>query len=173
MKGRGFLVLLFLLSLPSGFSESRYENSPWRLHLELDQMLCLKFGAEYSLSPRWGIKGALGVPFFGLGHISYDLVGIHHFRPLESPFQLATEFGLPVAYFNALEGEVIDHDPVIDDPYYGWCPGVNLVWGWQFKAGTLGLKTGVLLLLEYQQDSGWRDPGVLPEVALEWAFHSR
>ena len=169
MKGIRLLII-FLLPITLGFGESRYGDRSWRLHLELDQMLCLKIGAEYSFSPRWGIKGALGPSFFGSGHVSYDLVGIHHFRDAESPFQLAMEFGLPIAYFNALEGEVFDRDPIIDDPYYGWCPGLNLVWGWKFKAGTLGLKTGVVALFEYQRDSGWRDPGVLPEIALEWVF---
>ncbi len=171
MRVKRLILILFLLPVAFGFSESRYGETSWRAHIELDQMLCLKFGAEYSLNPRWGVKGALGLSFFGIGHVSYDLVGIRHFRARDSRFQLAMEFGLPVAYFNALEGEAVDSDPLIDDPYYGWCPGVTLVWGWQFRTGTLGLKTGVIALLEYQRDSGWREPGGLPEVALEWVFH--
>lgn len=88
----------------------------------------------------------------------------------EARFQLDVEVGLPVAYFNPFENALVDWDPIIDDPYAGFGTGATIVWGYRFDAGRLGLKTGVFLLNEYQRDSGWREPAILPEISVEWGF---
>lgn len=164
-----FLAAAMLLAVPPLVADPQPRDRPlWTFHLELDQMLCLKPGAERRIAPAWGLKGAAGITF--AGHISYDLVGIRHFRAPDRTFQLDLEFGLPVAYVNFIEGVAADWDPVIDGPYAGWGPGFSLVWGRRFRAGRLGLKTGLFCVFEYQRDSGWRDPAFLPEIAIEWVF---
>ncbi len=67
----------------------------------------------------------------------------------------------------------MDWNPIIDDPYAGWCPGASLVWGHRFRRGQLGLKTGIVCIFEFQRDTGWRNPMILPEVAVEWIFSGK
>ncbi len=61
MKKLLLCISLLTLSLTSGADETHSDKSKYSIHLELDQMLCLKLGAEYRLSGSWGIKGAAGI----------------------------------------------------------------------------------------------------------------
>ncbi|MDY7029527.1 MAG: hypothetical protein SVR04_14650 [Spirochaetota bacterium] len=164
------IIIIFLLLLCSvnTFGESRFGERRWRHYLEFDQMMVLKAGSEYSLSSAWGVKG-------GITLVGYELLGIYHLRGIDNRFQWDLEFGLPIAYFDLLEGSVVDWDPMIDDPYAGWAPGASLVWGRRFASGgVLCLKTDVFCLFEYQRDSGWWDDiPVLPELCLQWMFKPR
>ena len=166
------LALLLALCAVAAEGESRYGESNWALYLELDQMLVLNVGTEYSLSRNWGVRGGVGVTLFGFATAGYELVGVYHFMEPDRQFQCDLEFGLPVAYFNALEGNVVDWDPQIDSPFAGWAPGMSLVWGYRLARGSVvSLKTGALVPFEYGRDSGWRDSiNVLPEFALQWLF---
>ena len=165
-------LILMVVCAGSAAGESRYGSDFWRIYLEFDQMLVLKVGAEYSLSPSWGVKGSLGISVFGLTTVGYQMVGVYHITGVDSGFQCAIEFGLPIAYFNVLEGNLVDWDPYIDDPFAGWAPGATVVWGLKLGAGpVLSLKTGAVVLFEYQRDSGWRDNvPVLPAAALQVMF---
>ena len=159
---------IFLVWIISVFPVSVFAAD---VYVELDQMLCVKIGLEQEFSPRWGIKGSLGISPLGITVIPYDLSGFYRIIYDENrPFRLTSEFGLNVAYFDVFEGNVVDWDPHIDDPYAGFIPGINLNWGYAFKRGVLGLKTGILYMMEYQRDSGWRDPILLPEITLEYRF---
>jgi len=166
------LIILLLLCSFSAFSESRFGKTSWSYYLEFDQMMVLKIGSEYSLSPDWGVKGGIGLSVGGFTVVGYELLGVYHLKDVDNRFQWDLEFGLPLAYFDVLEGNVVDWDPTIDDPYIGWAPGASLVWGRRLKGGSvLSLKTGVVCLFEYQRDSGWRDSiPVLPEVSIQWMF---
>jgi hypothetical protein len=169
---RKLLTVVLLLCSAGVSAESRYDDTSWRLYLELDQMFVLKIGAEYSFSPQWGVKGGIGVSVLGPTVMGYEIIGVYHIMDVDNRFQCDVEFGLPVAYFDVLEGNVVDWDPLIDDPYTGWAPGFSAVWGYQFAGGSvLSLKTGVVFLFEYQRDSGWREHVVpLPEVAIQWLW---
>lgn len=169
---RKLVVILFLSVASSVSAESRFGPDLWKSYLEFDQMLVMKFGAERSLSRHWGIKGGGGISVFGLTTVGYELVGVYHVMPPKNRFQWDIEFGLPLAYFNVLEGTLVDWDPHIDDPFAGWAPGASLVWGLRFDGGSiLCIKTGLLTLFEYQRDSGWREGiPVIPEVAIQWMF---
>ncbi len=81
-----FLLILLLLSIAVAVPAVETADAPKKttIHLELDQMLCLKIGAEYRFYESWGIKGSAGITFHG--HVSYDLVGVHHFRDGEKRF---------------------------------------------------------------------------------------
>ena len=150
-------------------ADSRFGESPRKIFLEMDQMFMLKIGAEQSLSPDWGIKFAAGVSAFGLTTFGYEVVGVYHLKPSENRFQLDLEFGLPVAYFNFLEGVIVDWDPNIEEPFAGWAPGADLVWGIRFNQGTvLCIKTGFLIPVEYQKHEGWSTGmQVIPAMALQ------
>jgi hypothetical protein len=168
---KAIAIALLFCSLSAG-AQSRYDDGPWRFYLEFDQMFVLKFGAEYSLSPHWGVKAGFGCSVFGPTTMGYELVGVYHIMDEQDRFQWDVEFGLPIAYFNVFEGNVVDWDPMVDDPFAGWGPGASLVWGYRFAGGSvLSLKTGGLVVLEYQRDSGWRaEPLFLPEFALQWVW---
>ncbi len=154
-------ALLFLLAAPS-FTDDIY--------VELDQMLSLKVGLQHDLGDRWGIKGSVGFPFFGFTVFTYDFAGYYKLIDGESPFRLSTEFGLNIGCVNILEGTLLDRDPIIDHPFAGFGPGINLNGGYAFRRGVLGLKAGVLYYNEYQANHGWRVPILLPEVSLEYRF---
>lgn len=166
------LILLMVLIASGVAAESRFGSRPWKGFLEFDQMFVLKAGAERSLTQNWGIEGALGVSLMGFTTFGYELVGVYHLRPERSRFQWDIEFGLPIAYFNFLEGTVVDLDPYASGPYAGWAPGACLVWGFRFRRGSiLGVKTGAVVPIEYQWGSGWSGRlQVIPDLALQWMF---
>jgi len=170
MRRMGLILLVVCAASAAG--ESRYGADSWRLYLEFDQMLMLKVGAEYSLTPGWGIKGGLGIAPFGSATVGYQLLAVYHLRDVDNRFQWDVEFGLPIAYFNFLEGTVVDWDPYVDSPYVGWAPGASLAWGLKLPGGSvLSLKTGAVVLFEYQRESGWRDDTpVIPAAAIQWMF---
>ncbi len=170
---RKSVLILLMISIASGVAaESRFAAGPWKGFLEFDQMFVLKAGAERSLSPDWGIKGAFGVSVMGFTTFGYELVGIYHLRPETSRFQWDIEFGLPIAYFNFLEGTVVNLDPYVSGPYAGWAPGACLVWGFRFHRGSvLGIKTGAVVPFEYQWGTGWKARmQVIPDVSIQWMF---
>jgi len=68
-----------------------------RYYLEFDQMLLQKGGAEYSLSPEWGVKGCIGLSVSGITIIGYELLGVHHLEDVDNRFQWNIKLGLPVA----------------------------------------------------------------------------
>jgi len=169
---KSFLILLMMFSASVVSAESRFGADPWKGFLEFDQMFVVKVGAERSLSRDWGIKGAAGVSALGLTTIGYEVVGVYHFMSPTNRFQWDFEFGLPVAYFNFLEGTVVDWDPYVNGPFAGWAPGACLVWGLRFHGGSiLGVKTGAVVPFEYRWDSGWSDRLlVIPDIAIQWLF---
>jgi len=170
---RKLVLILLMITIASGVAaESRFGTRPWKGFLEFDQMFVLKAGAERSLSGAWGIKGAFGVSPMGFTTFGYEVVGVYHLRPATSRFQWDIEFGLPIAYFNFLEGTVVDWDPYITGPFAGWAPGACLVWGFRFRRGSiLGVKTGATVPIEYQSGSGWHNRlQVIPNIALQWMF---
>lgn len=165
-----FLVLLCGMG-SSVFGGPLGDAESWRLYLELDQMLVLKVGTEYRIDESWGIKGGMGVSIFSPTTVGYELLGVYHIKATETKFQWDLELGMPLAYFDIIEGNLVDWDPIIDDPYAGWAFGGSLVWGHRFeKGGVLSLKTGAMGVIEYQRDSGWKNIGFLPEVSLQWLF---
>jgi len=170
-RSSAFVLVLILLASGLG-AESRYPETRWRPYVELDQMFIPKVGTEISIAPHWGVKGALGFSFLGLTAVGYEFIGVYHIRAEDRTFQWDVEWGLPLAYFDVFEGNVVDWDDSIDDPYAGWAPGVSLVWGYRFRSGgVLALKTGILWVFEYRWDSGWRsDYPVLPELSLQWQW---
>lgn len=167
---RKILIVAVLLVSTTATAQSRYPGTPWRLYLELDQMFMVKVGTEYSITPGWGVKGAIGITPFGLTTVGYELAGVWHLMDVKNRFQIDFEFGLPLAYFDVLEGNLVDRDPMVDDPYVGFAPGVSLAWSYQSARGrAIGAKTGALAVFEYQRNRGWRMPLlVMPELSLQW-----
>lgn len=166
-----FLLLLVMSGLPPRPAEvgASGADSPWRLYLEIDQMFVLKVGAEYRIAPRWAIKAAAGASVFSIATLGYEVLGVYRLSDPAGRFRCDIEFGLPLAYANPFEGRVIDWDEHIDDPFFGFAPGIGIAWGYRFAAaGTFAVKTGAVVAFEHQRDRGWRDPFVLPEVAVSW-----
>ncbi|WP_319477936.1 hypothetical protein [Marispirochaeta aestuarii] len=138
--------------------------------VELDQLLTPRAAVEFLLQPQTGLRGSLGVSVLGFPTVSYGLVAVRHMRSPDSKFQLDLEGGLPVGYFNLLEGACIDWDPNIDDPFAGWLWGGGISWGWRSRQRQFSLFTGCSAWWEVQRDSGWKGPGPIFLVLLRYSW---
>ena len=170
--GKTGIALLFCLVSSLVWAVSPADSYP-RLEpsLELDQMLSIRFGAEYRTSERVGIRGSLGISPLGFPLISCSAAGVYHFRLPEKVFQVDAEAGLLLGYANFFEGEQLDLDPVIDNPFAGWLYGAAVSWGYRRNGCQLSLLSGAALWWEWQRDSGWKGPEVMPVVGLRWGWH--
>lgn len=81
-------------------------------------------------------------------------------------FNYSIELGIPIAYFDLLEGKYVDWDPKLDSPYAGWLFGATIKT--EFYNHWL-LKTGAAYWIEWQEDGGFKN-GVLPIVSLGYKF---
>ena len=163
MKRKITILFLFLFVLCSYISAAE-ENRILNWQIELDQMMQLRLGVTWNINDYWGFRGSLGAAPFGITTWSYNLMGIYHFS-IPRQWEVDMEFGLPLGYFNFIEGRYVDWDPIIDDPFAGWLFGASLRAGYRFNFGMIGLRLGGAWWMEYQQDSGWKDPGIMPIVA--------
>jgi hypothetical protein len=145
-------------------------DEPTRIVLELDQMLTVRAEVEFPVATRTAVRAGGGVSVLGFPLISYSAVGVYHLRDAESPFQLDLEGGMPLAYFNFFEGECIDWDPHIDDPFAGWLYGGGLSWGRRMKSGQISLFTGLAAWWEWQRDTGWKGPEPMALVSLRYGW---
>jgi len=139
-------------------------------YLELDQMLSLKIGAEYSFSEKWGIRGSFGTSPLGLTTFTYSFMGVYHFSSPDDTWQFDLEWGLPLAYFNFIEGRYADWDPIIDDPFHGYLFGFSLLIGYRASECLWGLRIGGSIWIENQRDTGWKGPRFIPVVSLLYDF---
>lgn len=157
----GLFLFLLLITVVNGEAQD--------LFLEADQMLQLRLGAEASLGSGgcpWALRGSFGVSPLGITTLSANLLGVCRVRNPERGGFLSLEAGLPLVYGDFLENNLVDWDPIIDDPYFGFLAGGAVRGGWRFGWGSPALRLGVALWWEFQRDSGWKGPGVLPVVAL-------
>ena len=162
------IILLFLIQFPVSADEDlpRVQYS-----IDFDQILSIRFGVYYPVVVRQGgVRFSLGVSPLGFPLISYSAAGVYHFRCSRRAFQLDAEAGLLLAYFNYFEGVCIDWDPIIDDPFHGWVAGAALVWGYRSNSRQYSLITGAGPWWEWQRDSGWKGPTVMPVVGLRYGW---
>lgn len=168
MKKKTLLLILLILALPGIlFAGEMKKVIP---HIEFDQMMQLRFGLTYSFNEDWGLRSSLGFSPLGLTTFSYNLMGVYHFSAPERPWQFDLEFGLPLGYFNFLEGWIVDWDENIDDPFAGWLAGVSMRMSRRFSIGYFGLRLGGAAWGEHQRDSGWKEFRIMPIVALVYEF---
>ncbi|MDC7226795.1 MAG: hypothetical protein PQJ61_08515 [Spirochaetales bacterium] len=165
-----FLILLILAVANVSADDSRLER-PWDFSLELNQMLHIQLDVEYFFNDSIGMKAGFGVSPLGWTCFTYNVLVVYHLNLPEEHFQLDFEAGLPIAYFDFIEGRYVDWDPMIDDPYYGFLPGACLLISYRFnEEHALGLRAGVAAMFEHNLDSGWKEPGVMPVFAIVYNF---
>jgi len=162
-----FFLIFFILVTTVIFAEDSNPERPWDFSLELNMMLRVQFDAEYFLNDSLGLKGGFGISPIGGTCFTYNALLVYHLNLPTPHFQLDIEAGLPLAYFDFIEGRYVDWDPMIDDPYYGFLPGLGVLASYRFnEQQALGLRLGAAVMFEHQLNTGWRDPGIIPMVAL-------
>ncbi|HAK45480.1 MAG TPA: hypothetical protein DCO79_06125 [Spirochaeta sp.] len=166
-----FILIFFLLLIGSLCAENSRPERPWDFSLELNQMLHLQFEVEYFINNSLGLKGGIGLGLLGITCITYNALIVYHLDLPTEHFQLDIEAGLPISYFDFIEGRYVDWDPIIDDPYFGLLPGATLLASYRFnEEQALGLRAGAAAMFEHQRDTGWKEPGVMPIVAIVYNF---
>ena len=175
MKRVAFFLLLFLLFFPfrllAADDSTEHPERPWDFSLELTQMLTLQLELEYFFNDNLGIKAGFGASLLGSTCFTYNALFVYHFNLPADHFQLDFEAGLPVAYFDFIEGRYVDWDPIIDDPYFGFAPGAAFLFSYRFnEEHALGLRLGAAVKIEHQLESGWTENRVLPVFTLVYNF---
>ncbi len=161
------LLVLSILVVSLSFAEVTNPERPWDFSFELNMMLHAQFDVEYFFNESMGLKGGFSIPGISGTSFTYNVLFVYHFNLPSEHFQLDIEAGLPLAYFDFIEGRYVDWDPYVDDPYYGFIPGLGLLASYRFnQKQALGLRIGAGMLLEHQLQSGWRKPWVAPVIAL-------
>lgn len=155
-----WLSLVLFLLLP------RQAVADVRPLVEFDQILCLRAGAEYCPEYALGIKCGAGTSVFSINTVSLNLMAVYRLHPNAGNWIFDLETGIPLAYFDALEGTCVDWDPMIEGPYAGFvagfsCSSVYAPWG-------LGLRLGGGLWWEWQRSSGMKGPRAMPVVSLSY-----
>ena len=170
--GRKIFLLIALLTLTSGLpAEEQSSERPWDFSVEFNQMLHIQIELEYFFNNDLGMKAGFGIAPFGITCYTYNTLLVYHLNLPKEHFQLDIEAGLPLAYFDFLEGEYVDWDSTIDDPYYGFLPGIGVLASYRFdNRQTLGLRAAATMMFEHQRDSGWKDPGFMPLFAVVYNF---
>ena len=103
--------------------------------------------------------------------MTYNALVVYHLNLPAEHFQLDFEAGLPLAYFDFIEGRFVDWDPNIDDPYYGFLPGAGVLVSYRFnKEQALGLRAAAAVMFEHQLLTGWREPMFIPLFAVVYNF---
>lgn len=167
-----FLFFIFVF-LAVGMVPAQEINPerPVDLSLEINMMLHLQLEIEYYFNESFGIKTGLGLSPLGITCFSYMAQFVYHLNLPTEHFQLDLEAGLPLAYFDFIEGRYVDWDPIIDDPYYGFLTGGGILASYRFnKKQALGLRAGIAAMFEHQLNTGWRKPIVMPIVSLVYNF---
>jgi hypothetical protein len=98
-------------------------------YVEFTQMLSLEIGGDVPISPRSGVRGAIGTSPFGPTCLTYGFTGYRRLRASEQPFQLDFELGMPLAYVDPFEDAVVDWSDTIESPFAGWLFGGTLSGG--------------------------------------------
>ncbi len=153
-------------------------------YIELTQMLSVAVGTEVPISDRSGIRAGIGWSPLGVTGFTYSLTAAHRLRPRQSAFQLDIELGMPLAYFDLIEGRYVDRDPHIESPYAGWLFGGDLVLGFRRSAAVApagyrpryrqwSLVTGYAAWWEWQESNGWKGPGGMIHLALRFGWGRR
>ncbi len=163
-------LIVFFLSVLSSPIFAGEESGKLQLSLDFDQILSLRLGISLPVDDSLGLRLSFGASPFGIATMTYSGTGVCHFRAPEQRFQIDGEVGILLGYFNYFEGEYIDWDPIIDDPFHGIIPGVALVWGYRGKTGQYSLITGAGPWWEWQRNSGWTGPRIMPVVGLRYGF---
>lgn len=162
MKKGIFLVFVFLL-----LSISLHSYQPDRkigFHIEFDQMLSFKLGAEYRFNDAWGIRGGFGTGIPPGGTFTWNLKGYYRFTSPQNPWKVDAEIGMLQAYFNPIESSQEFA------PFHGYLPGLSLRFGRQTKIGLFALRAGGGFWMEHQKESGWKGRRIMPVVALNYGF---
>jgi len=169
-----FLSFLLVLALPAAAAEPRGRNpeNPFSFHSEIDLYLGLKAGAEYHFSEFWGLRGAAGFCVISPLQASYALVGVRHLLPSENSLQLDIQMGLIQCIFNVLE-PFVDLDPVIDQAYAYWVPGICASVGYRGPSGhSVSVRLGGGLIVGYDLGQ-WQGPNLHLNIALEYGHYRR
>lgn len=156
------LILFFTLS-------ENISATGFNFYAELDQMLSTRIGCEYGFTDTWALKGSAGVSPFMPTIVTCNLLGVYTL-PSAGKWNFDLEGGLPLAYFDQIEGRYFDNDPYIDDPYAGWLFGFSVLISHEFFGSVLGLRLGAAEWIEQQQKTGWKGPQIMPIVAIVWDF---
>ena len=165
-KGTLFLIF-FILAGTIVFAENPDPERPWDFSIELNMMLHIQFDVEYYFNESLGIKSGLGISPLAGTCFTYNALLVYHLNLPTEHFQLDLEAGLPLAYFDFIEGRYVDWDPMIDDPYYGFLPGLDILASYRFsERQALGLRAGASVMFEHQLNNGWRTPGIIPILTL-------
>ncbi len=175
MRRIGLILVLLSLLVSTSFgtaAEKGSDLSPITLHSELDMMFRIKIGPEFHLTPRWSLRGTLGLSPLGITMVAYNLYAVYYVRAPERKFQWDLEAGLLRGYFDFIEGRWVDWDSTIDEPYAGWAPGVACCWSYQSKKLRIGLRTGITYSFEIQGGE-WKEPRWFPDFAVELSSRRR
>jgi hypothetical protein len=158
-------VAIFLLApvvLPA-------QGGTWSFQSELDLFLSLKAGAEYDFSEDLGIKATAGVCLISPTQVSWTLVGVGHFMPPDSGFQLDLEFGVIQSIFDFLAPYVYNL-PAMQNTYVYVIPGVCLGIGYRFPCGhQISLRAGGGVIFGYDLGA-WGTPAFHPNLAVEYSW---
>ncbi len=165
---RFFVLILFFAVSVYTFGDNT--NTSLRFSLDFDQILSIRAGLSLPFNETLGGRISFGASPFGIATMTYSGTGYYHFRAAERRFQLDGEVGILLGYFNYFEGEYVDWDPIIDDPFHGIIPGAVLVWGYRGKTGQYSLITGAGPWWEWQRDSGWKGPRIMPVAGLRYSL---
>lgn len=172
MKRRVVILLVFMtvfIGLVS--ADEKQTERPWDFSIELNQMLHFQFDVEYFFNNSFGLKAGMGLSPFGITCFTYNVLAVYHLNLPTEHFQLDIEAGLPIAYFDFIEGEYVDWDPIIDDPYFGFLPGADLLISYRFNdEHALGLRAGAAVMFEHQRNTGWKDLSLMPIIAVVYNF---
>ncbi len=170
---KNILIILIFLTLPptSLIAFEKNNERPWDLSAELSMMLTLQLDVEYFFNDSFGLKAGFGISLIGLTCFSYNMLFEYHLNLPTEHFQLDLEAGLPLAYFDFIEGRYVDWDPLIDDPFLGFLPGGGALFSYRFnEEHALGLRAAAAVMFEHQRDTGWKTPGFIPILALVYNF---
>lgn len=140
-------------------------------YLELNQILAVAVGAEVRLAEATGVRGSVGVSPLGITVVTCSLTTVRHLRRSDAPFQVDLEAGMPLAYFDMVEGRFVDWNRYTDSPYAGWTFGGGVVWGYRRAGRQYSLVTGYSAWWEWQEDDGWKGPRGIAIVSLRYAWH--
>jgi len=163
---RKLIVIAALLLAPA---LAGAQAASWSFQSELDLFLGLKAGAEYDFSDFLGLRATAGVCLISPTQVTWTLVGVGHFMPPTSGFQLDAELGVIQSIFDVLAPYVYTQASM-QDTYVYVSTGACVSIGYRWPSGhQIALRGGGGLLLGWDLGS-WSRPSFHPNLAIEYSW---